>query len=118
MDSSAFFEYPGSTAATGSASGGNARFLGDLREDEVRDVLGCTQVRRYARGELAIHQGDTDQGLYMITAGCFEVVEPVADVPRRKALLQSGDIFGELAFSTINPIPPTCVRSSAPRRSS
>jgi CRP-like cAMP-binding protein len=34
----------------------------------------------------------------MITAGCFEVVEPVTDGYRRKALLQLGDIFGELSF--------------------
>ncbi len=98
MDSSAFFQYPSGAAPAEPGSASNLRFLGDLREDEVRDVLSYTQARRYARDELAIRQGDTDHSLYVITAGCFEVVQPVTAGSQRKALLRPGDIFGELAF--------------------
>lgn len=92
------FQYPGRTPSTASGSEGNVRLLGALREDEVRDVLSYTQARRYSRGDLAIRQGDTDHGLYVIMAGCLEVVGPSVAASRRKALLQRGDIFGELAF--------------------
>lgn len=98
MDSSAFFQYPGDTASADPGPASDLRFLGDLREDEVRAVLSYTQVRRYAPGETAIRQGDADHSFYVITAGCFEVVGPTASSPLRKALLRPGDIFGELAF--------------------
>jgi CRP-like cAMP-binding protein len=93
MDSSAFFQYP-----SGTASAGNARFLGDLRDDEVRAVLSYTQARRYARGEPAIREGDIDNSLFVITTGRFEVVRHTADGAQRTALLHPGDIFGELSF--------------------
>lgn len=98
MDSSAFFQYPSGTAFANSGSASNLWFLRNLREDEVRDVWGYTQARRYTGGELAIRQRYTDRGLYVATAGCFEIVEPATDSSRRKTLLQPGDIFGELAF--------------------
>ncbi len=98
MDPSIFFQYPSDTESADSGSASDIRFLGDLREDEIRSVLGYTQARRYARGELAIRQGDTDHSLYLITAGSFEVVGPAAGGPERKAMLLPGDIFGELAF--------------------
>jgi CRP-like cAMP-binding protein len=83
MDSSAFSQYPSGSAA----SAGNARFLGDLRDDEVRAVLGYTQARRNARGEPAIREGDIDHSLYVITAGRFEVVKHSADGAKRMVLL-------------------------------
>lgn len=98
MDSSAFFQYPSGTVSGDSGSASNPRFLGDLREVEVRDVLSYTRARRYGRGRLATRRGDTNYGLYVITAGCFEAVEPATDGCQRKALLWPGDIFGELAF--------------------
>jgi extracellular factor (EF) 3-hydroxypalmitic acid methyl ester biosynthesis protein len=96
MDSSAFFQYPNDTVASGSA--GNARFLGDLQDDEVRAVLSYTQARRFAPGVAAIREGDIDHSLYVITAGRFEVVKHTADGARRTTLLQPGDIFGVLSF--------------------
>jgi CRP-like cAMP-binding protein len=94
LDSSAFFQYPSSSAT----SAGNARFLGDLRDDEVRAVLSYTQARRYTRGEPAIREGDIDHSLYVITRGRFEVVRHTAGEARRTTLLRPGDIFGELNF--------------------
>ena len=44
VDPSTFFQNP-------SDAEGNGRFLGDLRDDEVRAVLSYTQARRYPRGE-------------------------------------------------------------------
>jgi CRP-like cAMP-binding protein len=94
MDSSAFFQYPGGSAA----SAGNARFLGDLRDDEIRAVLSYTQARRYAGGEPALREGDIDHSLYAITRGRFEVVRHTAGGARRTALLRPGEIFGESNF--------------------
>jgi CRP/FNR family transcriptional regulator, cyclic AMP receptor protein len=91
MDSSAFFQYPSDTE-------GNGRFLGDLRDDEVRAVLSYTQARRYPRGEQAIREGDKKDSLFVITAGRFEVVKRTAYGARRTTVLQAGEIFGVLSF--------------------
>ena len=91
MDSSAFFQYPSDTE-------GNRRFLGDLRDDEVRAVLGYTQARRYPRGEPAIREGSIENSLFVITAGRFELVKHTTHDARRTTALQAGEIFGVLSF--------------------
>ncbi len=57
MDSSAFFQYPSGTLSGDSGSASTPWFLGDLREDQVPDVLSYTRARQYGRGRLAIRRG-------------------------------------------------------------
>ena len=73
-------------------------FLATLDEQEVATLLRYTQARRYAAGELAIHEGDTDRGLYLVTAGRFEVLVPGRRGMVRATFMEPGDIVGELAF--------------------
>src|SRR4051794_12177689 len=75
-----------------------AGFLDGLYDDEIATVLSYTEARRYAAGELAIRCGDTDRGLYVITAGAFEVLVPTPGGPRHARTFRIGDIFGDLAF--------------------
>ena len=96
MDSSAFFQYPSDTE-------GNGRFLGDLRDDEVRVVLSYTQARRYPRGEAAIREGDIQNSLFLITAGRFEVEKHTPYGVRRTTILQVGEIFGLQSFLNYQP---------------
>lgn len=84
------FDYPSDTGTERRA------FLADLREDEVATVVAQAQARRYARAETAVRRGDTDRGLFIVTAGRFEVV---ASAPRSPGSPRvPGDIFGELSF--------------------
>ena len=96
MDPSAFFQYPSDTESSG-------RFLGDLRDDEVRTILSYTQARRYTRGQTAIRVGDIPNSLFVITAGRFEVVKRTPYGARRTAVLQAGEIFGLLSFLDHHP---------------
>ncbi|MGH2388042.1 MAG: Crp/Fnr family transcriptional regulator [Chloroflexota bacterium] len=75
-----------------------AGFLATLDEQEIATLLRYTQARRYAPGELAIHEGDTDRGLYLVTAGRFEVLVPGQRGMLRATFMEPGDIVGELAF--------------------
>src|SRR5215212_3231888 len=90
MGSSVFFHADRDARAVG--------FLDGLYDDEIATVLSYAEARRYATGELAIRCGDTDRGLYVITAGSFEVLVPTPGGPRRARIFQRGDIFGDLAF--------------------
>lgn len=73
-------------------------FLADLDEDDVATVLSYAEARRYAGGEVAVRCGDEDRGLYIVTAGGFEVLVPTPGGVRRVSLLRPGDIFGDLSF--------------------
>ena len=75
-----------------------AGFLAQLYDDEVATVLSYTQTRRYARGEVAVRRGEHERGLFVITAGSFEVVVATPSGPQRARLFQPGDVFGELRF--------------------
>jgi CRP-like cAMP-binding protein len=75
-----------------------AGFLARLYDDEVATVLAYTEARRYAAGELAIRHGDADRGLYIVTAGAFEVLVPAPGGAQRAAVFRPGDVFGDLAF--------------------
>lgn len=79
-------------------AGETSGFLATLDEDEIATVLGYTEARRYAEGEVAIRCGDADRGLYVIAAGAFEVLVPTPDGPRQVSVLRPGDIFGDLSF--------------------
>jgi CRP-like cAMP-binding protein len=90
MGSSVFFHTDRDARAAG--------FLDGLYDDEIATVLSFTEARCYAAGELAIRCGDTDRGLYVITAGSFEVLVPTPGGPRLACIFRPGDIFGDLAF--------------------
>jgi CRP/FNR family transcriptional regulator, cyclic AMP receptor protein len=73
-------------------------FLATLDEPEIATLLRYTQARRYTAGEPAIHEGDTDRSLYLVTAGRFEVLVPGRRGMVRATFIEPGDIVGELAF--------------------
>lgn len=92
MSNASFFPYPDEVAQA------PLGFLGSLHDDDVAIILSYTQTQRYARGEVAIRQGDTDRSLFVVTAGRFEVVVRTARSERTMRLAGPGDIFGDLAF--------------------
>jgi CRP-like cAMP-binding protein len=59
-----------------------AGFLSFLFEDELAIVLAHMEARRYA-DRLAVHAGERDRSLYMVTQGQFEVLVPGARSTRR-----------------------------------
>ena len=61
-------------------------------------MLANTQARRYLKGELAVAEGGTDNALFLIHSGSFEVLLSSAEGPVRVGTLRRGDIFGELSF--------------------
>ncbi len=83
------FDYP-------DRSEGIARrpFLADLHDDEVATIVSYAQHRRYAGGEAAVRAGEREPAMFIIVSGVFEVHAR----GRRQAVLQAGDIFGELSY--------------------
>ena len=73
-------------------------FLGDLHENDLAVVLGYTQARLYAAGDLAVRHGERDRSFFIISRGSFEVVVPTDEGARRARVLEAGDLFGEVSF--------------------
>src|SRR6266702_55027 len=88
VGTSVFFDDPDHAETAG--------FLAALFEDELAIVLAHMEARRYADGELAVHAGERDRSIYVITEGRFEVLVPGARSPWR--VLERGAMFGDLAF--------------------
>jgi CRP-like cAMP-binding protein len=65
-----------------------------LTKDTMRRLAGQLQVRRVAKGETIIHEGETGDFFYLVREGRVEVLKG----GRRVQVLASGDIFGEVAL--------------------
>jgi CRP-like cAMP-binding protein len=69
-----------------------------LSETEIQDVLASARRRRFSRGDVIFHEGDTGDTLYLIAAGrvALRVTTPMGDTATLR-LLGPGSYFGELA---------------------
>lgn len=71
----------------------------DLSPGEVGELLGVSKLFRARAGVQVVEEGAVSAGMYILVAGKAEVVVKVPEnPPRRIALLEPGDVFGELAL--------------------
>ena len=47
--------------------------LASLAEDDRRAVLAATRLRRFARGEVVVHEGDPADSLHLVESGRLAV---------------------------------------------
>lgn len=74
-------------------------FFDTFTADEKRQIASeDAHFRLYNSGELLIRQGSSDQSLFIILSGTVAVTESTGGTVL--AVLQAGDIFGEMAFLT------------------
>jgi CRP-like cAMP-binding protein len=73
--------------------------LAPLDEDERRRLLASARRRRFARGEVLVHQGDPSDSLHLVGSGRLAVRVATADGDNATLnLLGPGDYFGELSL--------------------
>jgi CRP-like cAMP-binding protein len=73
-------------------------FLADLSDEDIATILDYTQARRFGAGQMAIREGERERSLFIVTSGRFEVLVPSPLGKQRAAVMEAGDMFGELAF--------------------
>ncbi len=56
------------------------------------------RLRQFASGDLIFHEGDLGTEMYIIQEGQVEILRLGSDGPRRLALLERGDFFGEMSI--------------------
>jgi CRP/FNR family transcriptional regulator, cyclic AMP receptor protein len=76
-----------------------ARFLERMPKDEADRIVAEARRRRFRRGEVVFHEGDTGDALHVIVGGRFaiRVSTPEGEIATL-AILGPGEIFGELAL--------------------
>lgn len=73
--------------------------LAGVPEDARRRLLAASRRRRFARGEVAFHQGDPGDTLHLVAEGRFAVrMVTATGVTAMLSLLAPGDFFGLLAL--------------------
>ena len=73
--------------------------LASLSESDRRDVLANTRRRRFAKGEVAVHEGDPADSLHLVVSGRLAVrVATSGGDNATLNILGPGDYFGELSL--------------------
>jgi CRP/FNR family transcriptional regulator, cyclic AMP receptor protein len=71
----------------------------DLPRAPLDELAHLVRRRTYQRGATIFHKGDPGTGLYLITQGRVKVITPSETGEEALlAMLESGDVFGELAL--------------------
>jgi CRP/FNR family transcriptional regulator/CRP/FNR family cyclic AMP-dependent transcriptional regulator len=71
----------------------------DLPESRLDELVQLVRRRTFQRAETIFHKGDPGTGLYLITNGQVKVVVPSETGEEALlTILESGDLFGELAL--------------------
>ena len=71
-------------------------FFKSLSPDAVRTLTASGFILNLSAGDLVAKSGTEEREVYVILNGLFEVI----DQGRRLAILEKGDLFGEIAFFT------------------
>lgn len=73
-----------------------SEFFSGIPEEALTAMAGSSRILRFAPGEDVVRVGEESTALYLIASG-----EAVVIMNRREiARVESGDVFGEIAFST------------------
>jgi CRP-like cAMP-binding protein len=79
----------------------NVEFLAPLDDDTLTELAGRARVARYAAGETIVGELEPGADVFLVVAGCAEVVvEPHGGARRVLHTLGPGSAFGEMASLT------------------
>ena len=96
MNVSSFFDYPN---RAGNDYAADLVFLPNHSDAAWRTLLSYTDTVRFRAGESALHLGEIDRALYIVTAGHLEVLVPHGLQGMRVfAVVEPGAVVGEQSF--------------------
>ena len=76
-----------------------SRLAADLNDDEFGVLAAQVSVRELADGEVLVHEGASDDHLYVVASGLVGVVKYIeTDTRLTVATLAVGDLAGEMSF--------------------
>ncbi len=76
----------------------NVWLFSGMSKENLEKLEAFTFNKSYKPGDTVIQEGQTGNGLYVVTSGQVEVVKGVAGNTKRLAILATGDFFGEMSL--------------------
>lgn len=97
MSFSSFFDYPDAAERERAE---DLVFLPAQSEGDWTKLLGFTEMRRFAAGDIVVREGETDRALYIVSGGTLELLIPGAGRRglRRLSTFEAGAVIGEMSF--------------------
>ena len=81
-----------------------AGLLGSLPPAETERLLDGARRRRFERGDIVFHEGDSGDNLHVVTSGRFGIQTGTADGDRvMLQIVVAGEVFGELSIFGTDP---------------
>jgi CRP/FNR family cyclic AMP-dependent transcriptional regulator len=72
-----------------------------LRAHEIKELVSLLKIKSFSAGEFIVKKGDPGENLFIITSGKVEVLD---DDQISIALLERGDVFGEMSLLSGDPV--------------
>ena len=96
-----FFDYSNNTDLDNS---GVLTVLSGLTDDDWKALVKYAQNINFKQGEMLLHSGETDNGVYILVSGRVEVIgKGRFGAEKSIAEIDEGSVFGELAFFDAQP---------------
>ncbi|HDL21372.1 MAG TPA: cyclic nucleotide-binding domain-containing protein [Nitrospirae bacterium] len=80
-----------------------SEFMPQFTDNEIRDILSRSEVRKFSAGETLVQEGDTGDSVFIIKTGTVSVVAHILGKEINLATLSEGNLFGEVAYLTGRP---------------
>lgn len=72
-----------------------------LGKDDIRDIVSMIRLAQYDEGSIILKKGTPGKNLYIVLSGQVEVL---GEDNRRIALLEKGEVFGEMSLLSGDPV--------------
>ncbi len=72
-------------------------FLG-MTNYQMRKAILITELHKFEEGELLVEQGTVGRSMFLILSGQVEVLRRAKGKPKRVAVLEAGEFFGEIGY--------------------
>ena len=76
----------------------NCPLFSGLSNYQIRKTILISELRKYRNGEFLIEQGTIGRSMYVVVGGQVEVVRSDEGREHRLAVMNPGDVFGEIGF--------------------
>jgi len=74
-------------------------FFEHFNEDEFEELSSLMETHYYDKGDIIIHEGDSNRDIYFMTKGCVSIKTKLKNNRRKRFVtLSPGVVFGEMAF--------------------
>lgn len=70
----------------------------DMSQYQIRKAILISELHEFEEGDLLVEQGTVGRSMYLILSGQVEIVRKIGSDKKSVAVLEAGEIFGEISY--------------------